>query len=90
MDLSLIEKVGLIDKDHTALSIRRQCGLIGLHRSGFYYGRKPAVSTEDKIIMDYLDQSYTDIPFYGVPRMTLEVNARLERAMKEKEIAIFA
>lgn len=27
--------------------------------------------------MDYIDQTYTDLPFYGVPRMTREVNARI-------------
>lgn len=89
MDLSIIEKVGLIDKDNTTLSIRRQCELIDLHRSGFYYERKPLVSWEDKIIMDYVDKTYTDIPFYGVPRMTREVNARLEQAMKDGKIDLF-
>lgn len=59
------------------LSIRRQCELLGLNRSGLYYGRKPEVSLEDKLIMDYIDNVYTDIPFYGVPRMTLEVNTRI-------------
>lgn len=89
MDLSTIEKAGFIEKDNSTLSIRRQCELIGLHRSGLYYKRKPLVSWEDKIIMDYLDQIYTDIPFYGVPRMTLEVNARLAAAMKTGTLEMF-
>jgi putative transposase len=89
LDLSIIEKVGLIDRDHTALSIRRQCELIDLHRSGFYYERKPLVSWEDKIVMDYLDKTYTDIPFYGVPRMTREINDRLKVAMKSSIIEEF-
>lgn len=89
MDLSVVEKVDLIDRDHTNLSIRRQCELIDLHRSGFYYKRKPEVSWEDKIIMDYLDKTYTDIPFYGVPRMTREVNDRLKIAMKDSIIEAF-
>lgn len=89
MDLSVVEKVGLIDKDNSDLSIRKQCNLLGLARSGFYYERKPEVSKEDKMIMDYIDQTYTDIPFYGVPRMTLEVNARLEEAMKQNKIDEF-
>lgn len=89
MDLSIVEKVGLIEKDTIALSIRRQCELLGLHRSGFYYERKPLVSFEDKIIMDYVDQTYTDIPFYGVPRMTLEVNDRLLKDMKQGALEPF-
>ena len=38
---------------------------------------------EDKIIMEYIDRVYTEIPFYGVPRMTREVNERLENELKE-------
>lgn len=71
------------------LSIRRQCDLLGLYRSGLYYPRKPAVSPEDKIVMDYIDHVYTDIPFYGVPRMTREVNDRLKIAMKNGKIDLF-
>lgn len=56
--------------------------MIGLNRSVFYYPRKPEVSLEDKLIMDYIDQVYTDIPFYGVPRMTREVNARILTELK--------
>lgn len=40
--------------------------------------------------MDYLDKTYTDIPFYGVPRMTLEVNARLEKAIRENRVDALA
>ena len=30
-------KRSMIDRDHSELSIRRQCGLIGLNRSSLYY-----------------------------------------------------
>jgi putative transposase len=90
LDFSIVEKVAVIERGHETLSIQRQCELVGLTRSVFYYERKPAVSWEDKIIMDYIDQTYTDIPFYGVPRMTREVNARLGEAMKENSIEKFA
>lgn len=56
--------------------------MVGLNRSVFYYPRKPEVSLEDKLIMDYIDNVYTDIPFYGVPRMTREVNARILAELK--------
>ena len=77
LDLSIVEKILCIEKDNPDISIARQCELLDLTRSVFYYERKPVVSGEDKIIMDYIDKIYTDIPFYGVPRMTLEVNERL-------------
>jgi putative transposase len=89
LDYSIIEKLTCIEKENTDLSIRRQCELIGLHRSGFYYPRRSGVSSEDKIIMDYIDKIYTDIPFYGVPKMTREVNDRLGEAMRQRVIEQF-
>jgi putative transposase len=90
LDYSITEKITCIEKDAVNLSIRKQCALLGLNRSGFYYPRRPEVGLEDKIVMDYIDQTYTDIPFYGVPRMTREVNARLGEAMRENTIDTFA
>ena len=40
--------------------------------------------------MDYIDHVYTDIPFYGVPKMTREVNDRLKLAMIQEEIGLFS
>jgi putative transposase len=52
------------------LSIRRQCELLGLPRSSFYY--EPAeVSTEDLRLMRLIDRQYTARPFYGSRRMAL-------------------
>lgn len=82
LDYSIIEKVSVIERKNKDISIQRQCELLGLTRSAFYYERKPIVSPEDKIVMDYIDKTYTDIPFYGVPRMTLEVNDRLLKDMR--------
>jgi putative transposase len=39
--------------------------------------------------MDYIDRAYTDYPFYGVPKMTREVNIRLKKAMFLEEIEPF-
>lgn len=51
------------------ISIARQCLLIGLKRSSYYY-RRTAPAPEDEALMRLLDAQYTDTPFYGVPRMT--------------------
>lgn len=48
------------------------------------------MNSEDKIVMDYIDKTYTDIPFYGVPRMTREVNDRLLIDMKNGKIEVFS
>ncbi|MEO6049073.1 MAG: IS3 family transposase, partial [Candidatus Kapaibacterium sp.] len=59
----------LIDADHPALSIRRQCALLGIHRSGYYHRAQPACSAEDLELMRLIDAEYTRHPFYGSRRM---------------------
>ena len=59
----------MIELNHPDLSIRRQCELLGLSRSTFYY--TPATESEDNLqLMRLLDKQYTRTPFYGWPRMT--------------------
>jgi putative transposase len=57
------------------LSIRRQCALLGLNRSSFYY--EPAAESEENLcLMRLLDEQYTQTPFYGWPRMTAALRRR--------------
>lgn len=59
----------LIDKEGSKFSIRKQCQLLDINLSTLYY--KPVgVSVVDKVLMDLLDKQHTEMPFYGVPRMT--------------------
>jgi putative transposase len=51
------------------LSVRRQCELVGLDRSGLYY--EPVGPGREEIVLCHrLDELYTARPFYGVRRMT--------------------
>ncbi len=52
-----------------ALSIRRQCGLAGIPRSGFYSAPAPE-SAENLALMRLIDERYMIHPEYGSPRMT--------------------
>jgi putative transposase len=60
----------LIEPDHSQLSVARQCALLGLSRSSFYY-RSPGERAENLYLMRLLDEQYTRTPFYGVRRMTV-------------------
>ena len=51
------------------ISIARQCNLLGVNRSGFYYQPK-AEDACNLALMRLIDEQYTETPFYGVPRMT--------------------
>lgn len=59
----------MIDVNHPDLSVRRQCALLGIARSGLYYDPKES-SEENLLLMRLLDEQYTRTPFYGVRRMT--------------------
>jgi putative transposase len=59
----------MIERGHPELSIRRQCELVGLNRSTFYY--EPAGESEENLLLlRLLDEQYMRTPFYGWPRMT--------------------
>lgn len=56
------------------LSVVRQCELLNLPRSSYYY--EPAgVSEEDLTLMRLLDEQYTATPFYGSRRMQVALRA---------------
>ena len=80
----------MIELNYAPISVRRQCELIGLHRSTLYYS--PATETELNLeLMRRIDEQYTQTPFYGWPRMTAqlrrqgyEVNhKRVQRLMQQ-------
>ena len=68
--LSPEAKRGLIEPDHPQISVARQCALLELSRSSFYY-RSQGESAENLHLMRLLDEQYTRTPFYGVRRMTV-------------------
>jgi len=63
------DKCNLIESNHSVLSIRRQCELIGLNRGTYYY--QPAKETPLNLtLMRLIDEQYLKTPFYGYPKMT--------------------
>jgi len=50
------------------LSITRQCELLDLARSSYYYVPEP-VSAEELHLMRLIDQCYLELPFYGTRRI---------------------
>ena len=57
-----------------ALSVRRQCALLGVARSGVYRARKPA-NDNDAALMRRIDELFTAWPFLGSRRMTAMLRA---------------
>jgi putative transposase len=72
----------MIETDQPLLSLRRQCELLGLNRSSWYY--EPAGESEANLhLMRLIDEQYTRTPFYGVPRMTAYL-----RQLEQVEVAV--
>jgi putative transposase len=58
----------MIDRDTTALSILRQCELLGLNRSSLYYRPQP-ISDADRRLMRKMDEIHLTHPFLGARRL---------------------
>jgi putative transposase len=59
----------LIEPGYSGIPIYRQCELLGLSRSGYYY-QPQEESPLNMRLMNLLDEQYTKTPFYGVEKMT--------------------
>ncbi len=57
-----------IDPNHPEVSVRRQCELLGLNRSSWYY-EPTGESAENLALMRRIDEQYLKTPFYGSRKM---------------------
>lgn len=83
--LSTDEKRKRIEPDHPQITIYRQCELLGLSRSSFYY-QPVEVSSFELELMHLIDRQYMETPFYGIRRMTASLK-RLGYHVNHKRIA---
>jgi putative transposase len=58
-----------VEKESMMMSVVRQCGLLELSRSTFYY-EPEGENVFNLGLMRLIDEQFTKRPFYGVPRMT--------------------
>jgi putative transposase len=73
----------LVEVGHPALSVRRQCELLGLNRSSLDY--EPAGETpEGSRLMRLIDERYTACPFYGSRRMTIRLTGQGEEVSRKR------
>jgi putative transposase len=85
----------LVDRGHPALSIRRQCALLGVARSGVYRAPPAANDDDDLAMMRRIDELFTAWPFLGSRRITAMLRTeghvvnrkRVRRLMRKMGIA---
>jgi len=63
----------MVERPGVDLSVRRQCALLNLARSGVYRP-KPVIGVGDLAVMRRIDELHLELPFYGSRRMTFELN----------------
>jgi len=66
--MSTPDRRELVDRDHGRLSVRRQCRLLGLARSGVYRLAAPT-NDNDVLVIRRLDELFTAWPFLGSRRI---------------------
>jgi putative transposase len=92
--MSAPDRREMLDRADKTLSIRRQCMLLGVARSGVYRPRRPA-NDNDLALMRRIDELFTAWPFLGSRRMTEMLKAegetinrkRVQRLMRKMGIA---
>jgi len=92
--MSTPDRRELVDRQDTRLSLRRQCRLLGVARSGVYRPAAPA-NDNDLAVMRRLDELFTQWPFLGSRRMAMMLREngfainrkRVQRLMRKMGIA---
>jgi len=92
--MSAPDRRDMLDRADKTLSIRRQCALLGVARSGVYRPSKPA-NDNDLGLMRRIDELFTAWPFLGSRRMAQMLKAegekinrkRVQRLMRKMGIA---
>jgi putative transposase len=70
-------------RPNSAISIIRQCELLGLARSSFYYQPQPETAQNQRL-MKMIDRQFTETPFYGVRRMTAWLKSQAEQVNQKR------
>jgi putative transposase len=78
--MSAPDRRARLDLRHKKLSVRRQCALLGLARSGVY--RAPPPCEDDAAAMRRIDALYTEHPFYGSRRIAFTLKMNRKRAQR--------
>jgi hypothetical protein len=74
----------MVERNHPQLSIVRQCALLSISRSSFYY--QPAPEREETLaLMRVIDEAFLEMPWYGSRQMARHLQ-RLGHAVGRKRV----
>ena len=85
MNKSTRERRELVDQQNEKLSMRRQCDLLTIHRSGLYY--KPIGESEFNLeLIRLIDEEFMRHPFKGSPQMCTYLREDLGLKVNHKRV----
>lgn len=96
MTSSTAERRRRIEPGYSAIPVARQCELLGVSRSSYYYRPAfPANEAASEAVSRRLDELFTAYPFYGVRRLTAALRReghpvnpkRVRRLMRQQGLA---
>ena len=73
-----------IDQNHTILSIRQQCIILNISRSGLYY--KTHDKEDDIELLNKIRDIWSQRPFYGYRKITVVLNRDSSTAVNHKRV----
>lgn len=74
----------MVNKEHRDISLLRQSELLDISRSSIYY--QPIIDPEDILIMNAIDEIFTQYPFYGHRRIKPELKEEYGLDIGKKRI----
>src|SRR5471032_191856 len=81
--MSVPERRAMVERPGETLSVRRQCALLNLARSGVYRPG-PVIGADDLALMRRIDELHLKWPFYGSRRMAFELNQAGHRINRKR------
>lgn len=75
----------MLDKQNKRISIKRQCELLSISRTQYYYHPKQE-SVANLELMCRIDKEYLKHPYYGVKRMTAQMRQETGGLINEKRV----
>ena len=81
--MSVSERRAMVERPAADLSVRRQCVLLSLARSGVYRP-KAEPSADDLALMRRIDELHLELPFYGSRRMMFALNAEGRKVNRKR------
>ena len=81
--MSVERRREVVDRRHTSLSIKHQCNLLDISRSGLYYQPK-GISEEDLVHMNLIDRQYLATPFYGARKIAAWLKSQSQRVNRKR------